>query len=71
MKHLRSADVVVAGWRAYTKPGPDGEAIVGSLLLGLHDSEGRLQYVGGSSAFTAAMRRGPRRPARAPDLHRR
>lgn len=57
VKHLRSADVVVAGWRAYTKPGPDGEAIVGSLLLGLHDSEGRLQYVGGSSAFTAAMRR--------------
>ena len=56
VKHLRSADVVVAGWRAYTKTGPDGEEIVGSLLLGLHDAEGRLQYVGGSSAFTTAMR---------------
>jgi ATP-dependent DNA ligase len=57
VKHQRSADVVVAGWRAYTKPGPDGEPIVGSLLLGLHDGEGRLQYVGGASAFTTAVRR--------------
>jgi ATP-dependent DNA ligase len=57
VKHLRSADVVVAGWRAYTRTGPDGEAIVGSLLLGLHDAEGRLQYVGGASAFTTTMRR--------------
>jgi ATP-dependent DNA ligase len=57
VKHLRTADVVVAGWRAYTKPGPDGEPIVGSLLLGLHDDEGRLQYVGGASAFTAKARR--------------
>lgn len=57
VKHLRSADVVVAGWRAYTKPGPDGEPIVGSLLLGLHDDKGRLQYVGGASAFTTARRR--------------
>ena len=45
------------GWRAYTKPGPAGEPIVGSLLLGLHDAEGRLQYVGGASAFTTATRR--------------
>jgi ATP-dependent DNA ligase len=57
VKHLRSADVVVAGWRAYTKAGPDGEPIVGSLLLGLHDADGRLQYVGGASAFTAKVRR--------------
>jgi ATP-dependent DNA ligase len=57
VKHLRTADVVVAGWREYTKPGPDGRPIVGSLLLGLHDADGRLQYVGGTSAFTANVRR--------------
>ena len=57
VKHLRSADVVVAGWRAYTKPGADGEPVVGSLLLGLYDEQGRLHYVGGASAFTAKARR--------------
>ena len=57
VKHQRTADVVVAGWRAYTKPGPDGEPIVGSLLLGLHDDTGVLHYVGGASAFTAKVRR--------------
>ena len=57
VKHQRSADVVVAGWRAYTKSGPDGEPIVGSLLLGLYDDEGRLHYVGGAGAFTAKVRR--------------
>ena len=57
VKHLRTADVVVAGWRPYTKPGPDGEPIVGSLLLGLHDQDGVLHYVGGASAFTATARR--------------
>ena len=56
VKHERTADVVVAGWRAYTKPGPDGEAIVGSLLLGLHDGDGLLQYVGGASSFSMATR---------------
>ncbi len=30
---------------------------MGSLLLGLHDAEGRLHYVGGASAFTTTMRR--------------
>jgi ATP-dependent DNA ligase len=57
VKHQRTADVVVAGWRAYTKAGPDGEPIVGSLLLGLHDGDGRLQYVGGCGGFTMARRR--------------
>lgn len=56
IKHERSADVVVAGWRAYTKPGPDGAPIIGSLLLGLHDEHGVLQYVGGASAFSMATR---------------
>lgn len=56
VKHERTADVVVAGWRPYTKPGPDADAIVGSLLLGLYDGEGVLQYVGGASAFPMPMR---------------
>lgn len=56
VKHLRTADVVVAGWRAHTKPGADGQPVVGSLLLGLHDDAGVLQYVGVSSAFTAKVR---------------
>ena len=56
VKHQRSADVVVAGWRAHTKPGVDGGPVVGSLLLGLNDEDGTLHYVGASSAFTAAVR---------------
>jgi ATP-dependent DNA ligase len=56
VKHQRTADVVVAGWRPHTRPGPDGAPVVGSLLLGLHDAEGTLHYVGAASAFTAATR---------------
>lgn len=56
VKHQRSADVVVAGWRPYTKSGPDGQPVIGSLLLGLHDAAGVLQYVGGASAFPMATR---------------
>ncbi|MGY6026196.1 ATP-dependent DNA ligase [Streptomyces spinosirectus] len=50
IKHERTADVVVAGYR-FHKSGP----VVGSLLLGLHDDQGRLQHVGVSAAF--AMKR--------------
>lgn len=56
IKHQRTADVVVAGWRPHKSPGPDGQAIVGSLLLGLHDEAARLHYVGVASAFSAARR---------------
>jgi ATP-dependent DNA ligase len=56
VKHQRSIDVVVAGWRPHSKPGPDGHDLVGSLLLGLHDDAGLLQYVGVSSAFAARTR---------------
>ena len=52
VKVLRTADCVVGGFR-YAKAG--GE--IGSLLLGLYDSEGRLDHVGFSSSFTAAERR--------------
>ncbi|GAA0722819.1 ATP-dependent DNA ligase [Dactylosporangium roseum] len=51
IKHTRTADVVVAGYR-WHKDGP----IVGSLLLGLYDDEGRLHHVGVSASFTRQRR---------------
>ncbi|MFD7433666.1 ATP-dependent DNA ligase [Streptomyces sp. NPDC059861] len=51
VKHERTADVVVAGYRLH-KSGP----VVGSLLLGLHDDQGTLQHVGVSAAFSMARR---------------
>jgi ATP-dependent DNA ligase len=53
VKHTRTADCVVAGFR-WHKTGRD--RLVGSLLLGLYDASGRLQHVGVTSAFTMAMR---------------
>jgi ATP-dependent DNA ligase len=53
VKHARTADCAVAGFR-WHKSGPDA---VGSLLLGLYDAKGRLQHVGVTSAFTMARRR--------------
>jgi ATP-dependent DNA ligase len=54
VKHTRTADCVVAGFR-WHKTGP-GE-LVGSLLLGLYDDGGRLHHVGITSSFTTARRR--------------
>jgi ATP-dependent DNA ligase len=51
VKHERTADVVVAGYRLH-KSGP----VVGSLMLGLYLQDGVLNYVGGASAFTMARR---------------
>ena len=51
MKHLRTADCVVAGYRVHK----DGEG-VGSLLLGLYDDSGVLHHVGVASSFNAALR---------------
>ncbi|MCX4997041.1 ATP-dependent DNA ligase [Streptomyces longwoodensis] len=51
VKHERTADVVVAGYRLH-KSGP----VVGSLLLGLYDDRGTLQHVGVSAAFTMKRR---------------
>lgn len=51
IKHERTADCVVAGYR-WHKSGP----VVGSLLLGLYDDEGSLQHVGVAAAFTMARR---------------
>ncbi|NUQ11669.1 MAG: ATP-dependent DNA ligase [Gemmatimonadaceae bacterium] len=53
VKHARTADCVVAGFRWYK----DGRDAVGSLLLGLHDAEGVLQHVGVTSSFTMEKRR--------------
>jgi ATP-dependent DNA ligase len=52
VKHERTADCVVAGFRWHK----DGEG-VGSLLLGLFDDDGDLHHVGVASSFTAARRR--------------
>jgi ATP-dependent DNA ligase len=51
VKHERTADCVVAGFRWHK----DGEG-VGSLLLGLFDDEGVLHHVGVASSFTKARR---------------
>ncbi|WP_405951928.1 ATP-dependent DNA ligase [Streptomyces prunicolor] len=51
IKHERTADAVVAGYRLH-KSGP----VVGSLLLGLYDGQGALQHVGVSAAFTMKRR---------------
>ncbi|MFG3504997.1 ATP-dependent DNA ligase [Streptomyces sp. NPDC047821] len=51
IKHERTADVVVAGYR-FHKSGP----VVGSLLLGLYDDRGTLQHVGVCAAFTGTRR---------------
>ena len=53
IKHVRTADCVVAGMRWYKET----RDAVGSLLLGLHDDAGVLQHVGVTSAFTMEMRR--------------
>ena len=54
VKHTRTADCVVAGFR-WHKNGPG--TMVGSLLLGLYDADGTLHHVGVTAAFTTAMRR--------------
>ena len=53
VKHARTADCVVAGFRWY-KTGQDA---VGSLLLGLYDDAGVLQHVGVTSSFSMAVRK--------------
>jgi ATP-dependent DNA ligase len=53
VKHARTADCVVAGFR-WHKSGKD--RLVGSLLLGLYDDKGGLHHVGVTSSFTMAAR---------------
>jgi ATP-dependent DNA ligase len=52
VKHLRTADCVVGGFR-YASKGK----LVGSLLLGLYDNKGLLNHVGFSSSFKASEKK--------------
>jgi ATP-dependent DNA ligase len=53
VKHERTADCVVAGYRVH-KSGPD---LIGSLLLGLYNDDGTLASVGVIGAFPLARRK--------------
>ena len=60
IKHTRTADVVLAGYRLHKTSTPE-EPLMGSLLLGLWDDAGsedgpRLQFVGVAASFTATRR---------------
>jgi ATP-dependent DNA ligase len=50
IKNFRSADCVVGGFR-YATNKQNGKRVVGSLLLGLYDSDGLLHHVGFTSAI--------------------
>ena len=52
IKHLRTADCVVGGFRYAT-----GKRVIGSLLLGLYGDDGLLHHIGFISGFKAAERR--------------
>jgi len=53
VKHARTADCVVAGFR-WHKNGAG--TMVGSLLLGLYDNDGTLHHVGVTASFTNVVR---------------
>ena len=53
IKHARTADCVVAGFRWHKK----GGGLIGSLLLGLYDDKGTLHHVGVTSSFTMIRRK--------------
>jgi ATP-dependent DNA ligase len=55
IKHERTADCVVAGYREH-KTSTLERPLLGSLLLGLYDDDGQLQHVGVSASFTEARR---------------
>jgi ATP-dependent DNA ligase len=54
IKHERTADVVVAGYREHKNSTPE-RPLLGSLLLGLY-ADGKLQHIGVSASFTEARR---------------
>jgi ATP-dependent DNA ligase len=55
VKHERTADCVVAGFR-WHKTSTEEKPLLGSLLLGLFDDEGALQHVGVVASFPMARR---------------
>ncbi|QZY29787.1 ATP-dependent DNA ligase [Nocardioides coralli] len=54
IKHERTADVVLAGYREHKTSTPE-KPLLGSMLLGLYDG-GKLQHVGVSASFTEKRR---------------
>jgi ATP-dependent DNA ligase len=54
IKHERTADVVLAGYRLHKTSTPE-KPLLGSLLLGLY-ADSKLQHIGVSASFTAARR---------------
>ena len=58
IKHARTADCVVAGFRWHKSTEEGSAEAIGSLLLGLYDDAGVLHHVGVTSSFTMALRRG-------------
>jgi len=57
IKHARTADCVVAGFRWHKSTEEGSAEAIGSLLLGLYDDAGVLHHVGVTSSFTMAVRR--------------
>ncbi len=55
LKHERTADCVVAGFR-WHKESTAAKPLIGSLLLGLHGDDGKLHHVGITASFTMARR---------------
>jgi ATP-dependent DNA ligase len=55
IKHERTADCVVAGYREHKTSTPE-RPLLGSLLLGLYNADGELQHVGVSASFTETRR---------------
>jgi ATP-dependent DNA ligase len=55
VKHERTADVVVAGYRLHKTSTPE-RPLLGSLLLGLYDDRATLQHVGVAAAFSEKRR---------------
>ncbi|MBC7630758.1 ATP-dependent DNA ligase [Aeromicrobium sp.] len=55
IKHARTADVVVAGYRLH-KASTAERPLLGSMLLGLYADDGALQHVGVAASFTEARR---------------
>ncbi|MDX6324805.1 MAG: hypothetical protein QOK15_1159 [Nocardioidaceae bacterium] len=55
VKHERTADVVLAGYRLH-KGSTEDRPLLGSLLLGLYDEAGNLRHIGVSASFPTARR---------------
>jgi ATP-dependent DNA ligase len=55
IKHDRTCDAVVAGYRLH-KNSTESRPLLGSLLLGLYDGEGNLRHIGVSASFTEKRR---------------